>query len=80
MEMILNSKKNVFLNKKNDRFVLMISRSILALFLISLSTVCFAQEGFKFGPEVLLLHPVCLHHLPLHEHGHLLVLPLVGGG
>jgi len=50
--MILNSKKNVFLNKKNDRFVLMISKPILALFLMILSTVCLAQEGFKFGPQV----------------------------
>ncbi len=50
--MILTSKKNVFLNKKNDRFVLMNSRSILAVFLLSLSASCFAQEGFKFGPSV----------------------------
>ena len=50
--MILSSKKNVFLNKKNDRFVLMISRSILALFLFALSATCLGQEGFKFGPQV----------------------------
>lgn len=50
--MIISSKKNVFVNKKNDRFVLMISRSILAVFLLSLSATCFAQEGFKFGPSV----------------------------
>jgi hypothetical protein len=35
-------------------------------------------KGFKFGRQVLLLHPVCLPHLPLH--GHLPVLRLVGGG
>jgi hypothetical protein len=50
--MILKLKKKVFVNKKNDRFVLMISRSILALFLFVLSATCFAQEGFKFGPQV----------------------------
>ena len=64
--------------------------SIYSQLFITLSVNCFDQsfrlvfklvkdyKDFKFGRQVLLLHPVCLHLLPLHVH--LLVLPLVGGG
>ena len=44
------------------------------------SVLKLVKDYRRFGRKVLLLHPVSVFLLPLHEHGHLLVLPLVGGG
>jgi hypothetical protein len=61
-------------------FITLVSKLLRSKFQVSFQISKRFIEGFKFGPEVLLLHPVCLHHPLLHGPGHLLVLPPVGGG